>query len=339
MTGHHPVTAESETETETDTNTIPMFPALSRMERRPELQPRRYDREPYWRAPITPPSRECYVPHWNWHNRTGVPETEQLLTLDANGAYLSALGGIKVGHSQLSHHGGTEVITAPRDVMPGYYQISIPHWAFDGTIVHPLGDSSRLETETAVWVAHPTLVLLLELQEEGVLGEFMVLDAWIARAACDFRKWTAHLKQVRTELLDSLELAQTDAARAAMGEMYTAFKEGYSAALSMMLTGEKCKTQRPDWAHAVYAQHAASMWRKAWRWTGAGRPLISMGHTDELTVIADDLPEMMSRAKPPFRFDPSGRTLGAMKPKTVEAGTREPLQGDSLPTLDEGDVL
>ncbi len=48
---------------------------------------------------------------------------------------------------------------------------------------------------------------------------------------------------------------------------------------------------------------------------------------------------MMSRAKPPFRFDPSGRTLGAMKPKTVEAGTREPLQGDSLPTLDEGDVL
>lgn len=334
MTDHHSVA---------ETETIPMFPALNRMERRPELQPRRYDREPYWRAPITPASKDCYVPSWNWmnHNASELPAGEQLLTLDANGAYLGALGGIKVAHSHLTHTGAAHWPIAAKDVQPGYYRIQVPHWNFAGTIVSPLGDSSRIETETLVWVAHPTLVLLLELLEEGVLGEVVIEDSYTAQATCDFRKWVAHLKQVRVELLDAIEQANTDAARTAMVERYDAFKEGYSAALSMILTGEKCQTRRPDWTHAVYAQHAASMWRKGWRWTYTGRPLISMGHVDELTVLAVDLPEVMSLPKPPFRFDPSGRTLGAMKPKiVVKENEPAPAASWPAPVLQvEGDIL
>ena len=326
MNGHHPITE----------NDTPMFPALSRMEKRPELQPRRYDREPYWRAPIPPPARDADVPVWNWISPSG-PDDVPARTLDANGAYLGALGGIKVAHSHLTHHGAVDWPLAPREVPPGYYRITIPHWAFSGTIVHPLGDSSRLQTEDTLWIAHPTLVLLLELQEEGVLGDIHIEDSWTANAVCDFRKWVGHLKQVRTELLDSIAQAQTDAARAALRERYDAFKEGYSAAFSMMLTGEKCKTQRPDWTHAVYAQHAATMWRKGWRWTATGYPLLSMGHVDELAILAADLPAAMQRPKPPFRFDPSGHTLGAMKPKTAAPDPRP--QAATATLAEDGDIL
>lgn len=329
MTGHHPVTTRTE---------LPMFPALNRMERRPELQPRKYDREPFWRAPITPPSREVYIPAWNWHGIHELPECDQPLTLDANGAFLGALGGVKVAHSGLSHTGPEYGPLSPREVLPGYYLVNVPHWAFSGTIVSPLGDSSRLETEDRVWVAHPTLVLLLELLEEGVLGEVSILDSWTARVTTDFRKWVAHLKEVRTELIDSIAQANTESVAEALADKYDRFKEGYSAALSMMLTGEKCQTRRPDWTHAVYAQHAASMWRKGWRWTATGRPLLAMGHVDELTVVAADLPEIMSKAKPPFRVDETGHALGAMKTKT-KTEDDQPQRAASVPLVEDGDIL
>jgi hypothetical protein len=335
VTGHHPVTEHPETDT------IPMYPALNRMERRPELQPRRHDREPYWRAPITPASADVYIPHWNWQWRGALDiPGQQLLTLDANGAYLAALGSLdKVAHSHLSHTGTISWPLSPREVLPGYYRIQVPHWNFDNTIVSPLGDSSRLETENTMWVAHPTLVLLLELLEEGVLGDLQIEDSWTAQAHTHFRKWAAHLRQMRTELLDAIAQGQTEAARAGLRQRYDAFKEGYSAALSMMLTGDKCRTQRPDWTHAVYAQHAATMWRKGWRWTATGHPLIGMGHTDELTVLAADLPAVMSRPKPPFRFDPSGVAIGALKPKTTPALPAPRVQTVAALNQEEGDIL
>lgn len=328
MTGRNPIA---------DPDRIPMFPALSRMEKRPELQPRHYDREPYWRAPVTPPTADVLVPSWAWNN-PAAPDTVQTLTLDANGAYLGALGGIRIAHSGLSHRGPIDWPISPREVLPGYYLIEVPWWAFSGTIVHPLGDSARLQTDTRVWIAHPTLVLLLELRDEGVLTDVVIEDSWTAQVTCDFRKWYDHLRQVRTECLDAIAQAQTDATRTALRERYDAFKEGYSAALSMMLTGEKCKTRRPDWTHAVHAQHAASMWRKGWRWTATGKPLISMGHVDELTVLAEDLPEVMARPTGrPFRFDPSGRSLGAMKPKPNRPTT--PAAVSPLPALAEGESV
>lgn len=327
MTGHHPVTR-------TD---LPMFPALNRMERRPELQPRRFDREPYWRAPITKPSQNAYIPVWNWHGIHDLPEGSEPLILDANGAYIAAAGGVKIAHSHLSPSGAVYYPLAPREVNPGYYLIQVPHWAFSGTIVSPLGDSSRLQTEDRVWIAHPTLVLLLELLEEGALGELVIEDSYTASATTDFRKWVAHLKDVRLEILDAMGQAQTDATQEALLDRYDRFKEGYSAALSMMLTGEKCQTRRPDWVHAVYAQHAATMWRKGWRWTLTGRPLLSMGHVDELVVLADDLEEIMSRAKPPFRFDDTGRTIGAMKVKPPSEDD-QPQAAASVP-FEDGDIL
>lgn len=331
MNGHHPSTTPAP-------DRAPMFPALSLMEKRPELRPLRNGWDPFFRAPIPMPAREFYGPSWNWTAPRELAAGAQLLTLDTNGAYLAALGGVRIAHSQLSHTGPWDGIVSPRDVLPGYYRIAVPPWAFSGTIVSPLGNSARLETEDTVWIAAPTLVLLAELAESGHLAELHVVDSYTARMVTSFHGWYSHLKALREQLLANVAAAHTDTARAVAEDRYAAFKEGYSAALSMMLTGEKCKTRRPDWAHSVYAQHAASQWRKAWRWTATRKHLVSMGHTDEITVHAEDLPEVMSRkGAPPFRYDPTGVTLGALKPKPEATAPAPAPAAEDDDT--EGDIL
>lgn len=301
----------------TDRHSVPMFPALSLMER--HLPPTRYNRPPYWNAPITPPSADAYTPTWNWLRPGGAPDGATLLTLDTNAAYLSALSTVKIAHSHLSRTGPLMALPEPRAVETGYYRITVPHWAFEGTIVSPLGNSARIHGEDTLWIAHPTLVLLLELIEYGALGDLTVHDSWTARTTTTFRVWVDRLREIRADLLAELATAHPhgapDDCTCPPCDAYGAFKEGYSAALSMMLTGEKCKTRRPDWTHAVYATYAATQWRKAWRYTETGRPLIAMGHVDEITILAEDLTGALAKTKPPFRYDPTGHRIGALKPK------------------------
>lgn len=315
----------------------PVFHALKILET--QAPPTWRGMEPFWRAPITPASAIAYVPYWNWHNPTvDASEAAHALNLDANAAYLGAIGSVYVVHGNLNHKGAPQELPDPRRVEPGYYLIATPRWAFDGTIVSPLGDSARLETEDTLWIAHPTLVLLLELLEEGALGDVQILDSYTSGRAVEFRAWSGRLRQTRQMLLARRDAVQTDAARAAVDEQITAFKEGYSMAVSLMQTGERCKTRRPDWAHAIRAQHAATMWRKAWKFTGAGFPLLAMGAVDEITIREQDLTPAITRPKPPFKFDASGRTPGAMKPKPKSE--IRPQRAASLPTVDDGeDVL
>jgi len=313
---------------------VRMFPALRVLER--QTPPLKYGQPPYWRAPVCPASEGVYIPVWNWTSPHDFPEGEAVTVLDVNAAYLSAMGSARVAHSHLSRTGPTERPETPRDILPGYYKITIPHWAFDGTIVHPLGDSSRLQTETHVWVAAPTLGLLLELEYDGHIGWFEILDSWTAQRTVEFRSWSERLRSIRGECIDRMEMAQTEIQRQEERDRYDAFKQGYSAALSMMLTGEKCLTHRPDWSHTIYAQHAASTWRKAWRWTFTGRPLVAMGAVDEVAVLSVDVPTVLARPKPPFRFDPTGRQPGAFKPKTVTFIGCEPAQrSDAAPALED----
>lgn len=303
---------------------LPMYPALGIMEK--THQPLRYGRAPYWRP--TPPkvAHELYVPAWNWasFHQLSAPVT----TLDVNGAYLSAAGGVELAHGDLRRvpeAAWTE--WAPRTVIPGYYQIRAPYWAFSATIVSPLGD--RISEDT-LWIAHPTLILLLELVEEGSLGQVEVLDAYACPTKTSFRTWVKRLSEVRAGLLTEIERTRQTGEHRAAKARYEAFKDGYSAALSMILTGEKCATHRPDWSHAVYAQHAATSWRKAWRYTATGRTLLRMGSVDEISVLTADLPEVLAMAKPPFRVDETGRSLGAFKTKTAAT----PIESDRPAALD-----
>lgn len=293
-----------------------MYPALRVLEQ--QTPPLKYGNPPYWRAPLAQlgEGAEVYVPSWNWHSPTEVPEGEAITHLDVIGAYLASIGSAQIAHSELERVGDIKYLGTGQ-VIPGYYRITNPYWAFSGTIVHPLGNSTRVQTEDTLWVAGPTLNLLLELERDGHIGEFEVLDSWIARRTTNFLKWADRLRSVRGECLDRLVLAQDEDQFEMEQRRYDAFKQGYAAALSMMLTGEKCRTHRPDWAHTVYAQHAASTWRKAWRYTFSGRPVVSMGAVDEIAVFSQDIPTVMALPKKPFRIDPSGRHPGALKPKKV----------------------
>lgn len=321
------------------------FPALNLMER--QLPPLRHGRMPYWRAPVVKPSTEVYVPVWNWFTSHAVPEGTPLVDLDANAAFLGAIGQATIAHSQLERMGAWENLPTPKSVPPGYYKITIPYWAFSGTCVHPLGDSALLQETDTVWVAAPTLVLLVELLDTGHLGEFAILDSYTAATTTKFTPWYNRLKSLREEVMMRRDHAHSNQVIPPKCDCeacarYNAFKEGYSVALSMMLTGEHCQTHRPDWSHTVYAEHAATQWRKAWRYSFTGLPIVAMGAVDEITIMAADLHTVLARPRPPFRFDASGRAIGAFKAKRnwrYEEAPAAPTAVTVPGGLDEDDIL
>lgn len=301
-----------------------IFPALRLLERK--APPMLYGKEAYFHAPIPLPAEENpLVPSWTWHRLGETPSDAETITVDTNGAFLGALGGVDhIAHSELKHLGALDPYRiTPRQVWPGYYKITVFHWAFGATLVSPLGDNARLEHEHEVWIAHPTLVLLLELLDEGSIGGFAITDSWVSERKTNFRAWSAALRPVRTSLLDQRDRAETDEQMEAFKARYKAFKEGYGSAFAMMLTGRSSRTRRPDWAHAVYAQHAATAWRRAWKFTALG-PVFSVSNTDEMVVLREDLAKAVQMEKPFIRLDPTGRHLGHVKEKQPEEAT-EPV--------------
>lgn len=313
-------------ETEAETTNPRMFAALRLLEK--VAPPLVYGRQPYWRAPVVLAPEKVFIPSWNWLGLRPIetPATEESVTLDCNGAFMAALGSVPIAHGDLTNTGELDAVALdPRTVLPGYYLIDSFHWPFDGTIVSPLGNTVQLPHGSRIWITAPTLVLLLELMYEGTIASLTINDSYTSERITNFREWNKRLKVARNGLLDNIAKADTEDAIAAAEARYDAFKEGYGAAFSMMLTGEKCHTRRPDWAHHVYGQHAATSWRKAWRFS-AGAPLLAMGNTDTLTVLEADLKRAVLSAKPPIKLDPTGRQLGyykIAKPKTTPAPTAE----------------
>lgn len=305
-----------------------MFPALSLLEKR--ALPTLHGHLAYYRAPVPAPAQaHVLIPSWNW---TGVRAAEHdpadTITLDVNGSYMAALGGVDIAFTDLKRMGPVDSMALhPRQVLPGYYRIIVPSWALDGTIVHPLGGDADRMVGKPVWIAHPTVILLLELMDQGVLGYFDIVDTWVSPQRADFRAWNRLLKQSREGLMDAVDVVHPDGAPSACkcSEAclnYRAFKEGYGAAFSMMRTGQSCKVRRPDWADAVYAQHTAARWRNAWRFSAIG-PVLFMGSTDELTVCRDDLTTALGKTSPPLKMDASGRALGHYKVKAAPAETAD----------------
>lgn len=321
--------------TELDAPEPRVFPALKVMER--QTPPLKYGLTPYWRAPVVPASHEVYIPAWNWSSPMDFPEGESVTVLGVNASYLAAMSGdLQIGHSHLVHTGPYPHLPSKRQVRPGYYRITSPYWAFRGTIVHPLGDSARVETETDLWVAAPTLALLLELAEEGHLGWFEIIDSWTAEVATDFHAWAERLRSIRGECLDRIEMAQTETRRRQELARFEAFEQGYTDALHAMLNGKGCLTWRPDWTHTIYAQRAAAMWRAAWRWTFTGRSLVAMGAVEDMAVLSRDIGDVIMRPEPPFRYDPTGRRPGALKPKKITFISCQPAQrADQLVTVED----
>lgn len=292
------------------------YPALRLMEL--AAPPLRFGRQPTWKLPALPVEAPL-IPAWNWHAVRDFPPGAEIVTLTENGPYLAALATVKIAHGALNHIGPYEYQPAPDDVAPGYYRITVPRWAFSGSIVSPLGDSARLETEDTVWVAAPTVSLLLELERDGYLGAFRIVDSWTAPVQNGFRTWAQTLRANRSQFLDQVEAVHPDGETAPAGcdcapcRRYQRFEASVNEALTGMLTGAGTDTHRPDWAHTVYAAHSADMWKKAWRYSNSTRPLVAMPHLDEVIVPREDLQKAMEHTERPFQVDLSGRTVGALR--------------------------
>jgi hypothetical protein len=315
----------------TDTPKLTVFRALAKLEK--EHPPRFNGFEPLWRAPQTPARiGNILTPSWNWTGSGELAEGDTPITLDLNAAFLSAAGAVEIAHSQLRRLGPVDAHKfRPRfetSVLPGYYRIVVPPWGWPD-IVSPLGDGDLAKPGRQVWIAHPTLVLLLEMLENEYLGELEITDAWVSHRRTNFREWCKAMRTAREKLLDQRDKADTLDAIADAELRYKAFKQGYGSAFSMMITGKGCKTHRPDWAHAVYAQHAATAWRKVWRVSAVG-PILWMGRVDAFTIGRQTLAAAVTKAPtPPLKLDPTGRRHGFVKeaPDTDEH-TADPITVD-----------
>jgi hypothetical protein len=301
--------------------TTEKFRLLALLEKNEAMMPKRHGREPFWRPKPPPAAAECHVPRWDWEAPILTPVGTPMVDLDVNAGYLSAASSVAVGHGALEHTKMRPHRSAGGKPNPGYYLVDAYYWGMYSAIISPLGD---IEEGAQVWVTQPTLLLLDQLHEEGhwPTPGVLVHDSWTAEHSVRLRTWTTHLQEWRSVLIDQ-----------GKGPVYEDFKTAYSSAIAMMLTGDKCATRRPDWSHAIVAQHAANTWRKGWRSWQMGHGPIAMGDTDELTFTYDDYIALGAAAHDnpkttPFRMDQSGKSLGSLKIKR-EYGYGDPEPEDT----------
>lgn len=284
-----------------------------------ECAPKLRGRDPFWRPKPPAIATDVYTPAWDWMDNAQDDAGEALVILDAIAAYVTAISSVTVAHGALEHTGPVMDATAV-----GYYLITIPAWEVPG-IVHPLG--TDIVWGDQVWVAHPTAQLLQQLAADGYAAALEIHDSWTAPTSVRLRKWSDILKARRNLALDEVDAARAAGSPELLTEanaFYTDLKISYSIAVQMMLTGEKCKTRRPDWAHAIVATHSANIWRKVWRCVLAGKYPAGMGAVDEVAFTWTTFHELMYdiRGGSPLKVDPTGRQLGAFKVKDVDNGVR-----------------
>lgn len=260
-------------------------------------------RKPYLRPPVPKVYREVWVPAWNWH--LPIPDgVERLAVLDVNAAYLAAASSVEVAHGQLTH-------TAARVFdrrSPGYWLIRPPAWN-DSRLMHPLGTR---KLPGLLWVTTPTITLLADLEHEGFLELGSIIDSYTSEERCRLRAWTDHVKADRAEAIDA---GNTD--------RLAEIKQGYSSAVTILGNEVGCAAFRPDWSQHIRAQHAATMWRRAWAIVRTGTPVYGAGTVDELVIDHTTARQFWAardhRPAPPIRIDQTGITLGTVKVKDVIA--------------------
>lgn len=276
-------------------------------------------RSPYW-GPLPPAvHREVHTPVWRWE-RPGATAGTELVDLDVNAAYLSAASSLTVAHGALER----EHVPAWA-ALPGYYLIDWHPWPAVGDIMSPLGTNDPADIGP-VWVAHPTVGLLVDLAKTGYWPNVVIHDAYTCSTPARLRKWAETIRDDRAAVIAQRDAAAPgSAAHASALQRYEDIKHGYAMAVQMLNTPydppgtpreqqrKRNRAYRPDWYAAIHAQHAANTWRKAWRCLLAGHGPASAGSVDRLTFEVNAFHAIEATAPCPIRMDPSGSTLGSFK--------------------------
>lgn len=273
----------------------------------------------YWQPPRI--WSDVHVPAWSWKRADYQrwPASE-LVTLDANGAYLGVLGSVWLPLSGLQHTPGARF---DKNV-PGWWLVDVHRWE-DTRIVSPLG--TKPIRGRKVWLTTPTMELLQQLNLDGRWPDLTVHDAWTAWITrdlisgqtqttvekCRLEAWQARLRSEREDALLSGDR-----------DRQAAVKDAYGAAINLlagMQEGEKRKSRirRPDMHTHIVSAFAAAQWRKAFGAVTVGADVVRMHETDTLTVPLASMELLLQVAeespRPPIRFDLTGRKLGHFKIK------------------------
>jgi hypothetical protein len=272
-------------------------------------------RAPYWRPRPAACFRDVHTPAWSWTHPEAAGASElpfDVCVLDRNGAFISAASSASFAHGGLEHTGALPAMAGP-----GYYRIDFHPWQ-DDRIVSPLGDT---DLSGKVWVAHPTLELLEQLERAGFWPEIRIHDSWTCPDSVRFREWATAVNNVRAEALRTVDAAERCGAARELEQAqawYTAVKNGYSMAVQLMLGPAeggtvKSAVKRPDWYHTIHAQHAATTWRYVWKAVQADFEPVMMGSVDEVAYPSEAVAQLQERGL--IKVDPSGIQLGAFKVK------------------------
>jgi hypothetical protein len=225
--------------------------------------------QPQWEESCIPARQATEVAD-NWTtDRAPDPGRPFAHMFDMTTQHLSAAGAVTVAVNALRHRTRPlppEELSTTNE--PGYYRVTIPEAReLAGYLPHPAG---RYRPGDTVWVAHPTLDLLVRCaQTYRIMALPDVLEAWTAPGTRVFRAFAQRMSVALKEAGASYgELDQT---------MMPTLKQVYQSMTGLMETpgpgGAPRRIYRPDWSHAIKAQARVELWRKMHLegTTGSGR--------------------------------------------------------------------
>lgn len=304
--------------------------------------------EPHWTyngSYLTPPfpagstqEQQLIQPHidteWIWN--PAKRDTAALVQMDLSGAWVSA-----IGQADLSFYRLEERRDLPFEGQPGYWQVEIPEWEFADVFLPPWGQKAK-EGQLR-WVTTPTLKLMHELHDEGLLADKPRLghQSHIGLRTVNLRTWAQHLREQRTQYREN----------PALKSEYEDYKKLYAQAVNSFGKAGNNKPDnkrgsgiwRPDWKHTIQAHHAAMMWRRAWTCIANDAPIVATGRQDALFLAPEDFERLEAKLQlgpvswtsyhrtvtqkgPRFgqpkilgsiRWDETGSTVGTFKRKGI----------------------
>lgn len=213
------------------------------LKRIPRWQPTNWEEiEPAHKATEHPFRWESPAPHnpGPWHHQ-----------FDVTVQYMSAMNNVYVAVDALRRTPVPELATKGNPV--GYYRVIIPQaWNLGMQLPHPAG---QVERGVPVWVTHPTLDILAQCADQGIMEAPEILECWSSPTKA----------RVFREFGETMALAIREASTYAEDpQMFKAVKQIYKSTVGL-LERPGGRIYRPDWAHAIRAQARTELWRKMHR--------------------------------------------------------------------------
>lgn len=203
---------------------------------------------PRWSHPAKPglaPIRHAEDDYRAWDqpgNAVGAFEH----TYDAIGMYLGTVGAVRLPIGELAYARGGWF----NPKLGGYWQIVRPTWN-NPNVPHPCGNHHP--ESGLIWVTTPTMELLAELADDGLLEMPDVIASWTAKSGRVLRQWQERLRNALAGLDDNDQ-----------PEMRRAIKATYAEAIGL-LGREGGRVHRVDWRHHIIGQARVNLFRRMWR--------------------------------------------------------------------------